>query len=96
MELDAYKKESVKYSKKEYWEERFEKEQNYEWLCGLSAFEHTITPFLKQTDKLVCLILFINLSGSRLFELWKTNLPYPRNSFMITRSLVNQFTSFLL
>lgn len=41
------------FSKREYWEERFEEEESYEWLVKFADVQQIITPLLKQTDSIL-------------------------------------------
>lgn len=53
---------NVDYKKREYWDERFQSEESYEWLLSYRMLETTIIPYLKSADK----ILIIGCGNSSL------------------------------
>lgn len=74
--------ENKRYSEQEYWEERFSKESQYEWLVSYSELKSDITPFLKAETK----ILIIGCGNSPFsFDLYDdgykniTNVDYSKN-----------------
>lgn len=39
------------YARMDYWDERFQTEKNFEWLSGLNAFQHIITPLFSKDSR---------------------------------------------
>uniref|UniRef100_A0A8R1E242 Methyltransf_11 domain-containing protein n=1 Tax=Caenorhabditis japonica TaxID=281687 RepID=A0A8R1E242_CAEJA len=40
------------YCRMDYWDERFKTEQKFEWLSGLDAFQHIVTPLVDQESRI--------------------------------------------
>ncbi|EFO90711.1 hypothetical protein CRE_07991 [Caenorhabditis remanei] len=67
------------YARMDYWDERFKTEKNFEWLSGLEAFEHIITPLISKDSR----IAHIGCGSSQVsMQLWNlgfkniTNVDY--------------------
>lgn len=39
------------YARMDYWDKRFETEQKFEWLSGLEAFQHIVTPLIDKNSR---------------------------------------------
>ncbi|GMH41582.1 hypothetical protein BSKO_09492 [Bryopsis sp. KO-2023] len=71
MPEDCTPSTNSEYGKTEYWDNRFDKEEAYEWLGGYERFKHLIKPHLKSTDK----ILVIGAGNSSLpLDLYKDGI----------------------
>ena len=44
---------NAEFKKQEYWDSRFEAEEEYDWLCTYASIKDHIMPFLKPTDKIL-------------------------------------------
>lgn len=53
---------AVPFDKKEYWEERFEKEKHFEWLMTWEDIKEVITPYLGKNEYI------LNLGKSKVFS----------------------------
>ena len=47
--------DNATYKEQEYWEERFEKEESYDWLCDYAQFRHLLLPLLKPDSRILIL-----------------------------------------
>lgn len=50
---DSKQSEREKFKKKVYWEERYEKEEHFDWFCELPSFEHLLLQHLVHTDRIL-------------------------------------------
>ena len=41
----------IDYTRKDYWDSRFEKEEEYEWVADFGQFSKLLLPELKETDR---------------------------------------------
>jgi ubiquinone/menaquinone biosynthesis C-methylase UbiE len=56
------------YLEKAYWDQRFEKEEQYEWFKGFSVFRHLLLPHLRPSDR----ILVLGCGNSAMtMDLWR-------------------------
>jgi len=46
---------TAEYLDPSYWDQRFEKEEQYDWFKDLSQFRHLLLPQLKRTDRILVL-----------------------------------------
>ncbi|EGT51117.1 hypothetical protein CAEBREN_01789 [Caenorhabditis brenneri] len=62
---------NTQYARMDYWDKRFETEKNFEWLSGLEAFQHIVTPLIPKSSS----IAHIGCGSSQVsMQLW--NLGY--------------------
>lgn len=47
---DSKRTEKEKFKEKQYWEERYETEETFDWFCQLSSFEHLLFQHIKPSD----------------------------------------------
>jgi 2-polyprenyl-3-methyl-5-hydroxy-6-metoxy-1,4-benzoquinol methylase len=45
--------EKEKFKEKEYWDERYETEETFDWFCQLSSFEHLLFQHIKPSDRIL-------------------------------------------
>ncbi|CAB3410541.1 unnamed protein product [Caenorhabditis bovis] len=62
------------YRKKEYWDERFREEDEFEWLTGLKAFEHIVKPLIGKNDKIAHIGCGSSQVSKELFDLGYQNI----------------------
>ena len=53
-----------KYSRVEYWDERYKEEESFEWFGGYSNFEYIIKNYMKKSDE----ILVLGCGNSKMSE----------------------------
>ena len=59
---------SEKYKKCEYWDERYQTEDSFDWFHDLSAFEHLLTQHVKKTDRILVLGCGNSTLSERLYQ----------------------------
>ncbi|CAJ0593974.1 unnamed protein product [Cylicocyclus nassatus] len=57
------------YASREYWEERFKNEEEFEWLADFSAFKHLILPNLRIDSRILHIGCGSSLMSMQLFDL---------------------------
>lgn len=50
---DSRRTEREKFKEKQYWDERYETEENFDWFCQLSSFEHLLFQHIKPSDRIL-------------------------------------------
>lgn len=66
--LNHEPEKNVEYLKKEYWDRRFDVEEQYDWFKKFEDFSHLVKPHIKEDDS----ILVLGCGNSSLtFELYK-------------------------
>ena len=50
---DSKRAEREKFKEKQYWDERYETEEHFDWFCQLSSFEHLLFQHVKPSDRIL-------------------------------------------
>ena len=50
---DPKRTDREKFKEKQYWEERYETEESFDWFCQLSSFEHLLFQHIKPSDRIL-------------------------------------------
>ncbi|CAP24584.1 Protein CBG03740 [Caenorhabditis briggsae] len=62
------------YARMDYWDERFKTEKNFEWLSGLDAFQHLITPLISKDSSIAHVGCGSSQVSMQLWDLGYTNI----------------------
>jgi 2-polyprenyl-3-methyl-5-hydroxy-6-metoxy-1,4-benzoquinol methylase len=60
--------QNADYGKQEYWEERFEEEDEYDWLCKYSDLKTHISPFINKDDRILIVGCGNSLFSTQLYD----------------------------
>ena len=53
--MDYLPDDNSRYKDVDYWDERYETEQSYDWLGSLSKFQHLLEKLIKKDDSILIL-----------------------------------------
>ncbi|CAD6184583.1 unnamed protein product [Caenorhabditis auriculariae] len=65
---------NLQYARKEYWDERFQKETEFEWLTGLKSFAHIVVPELSSESRIAHIGCGSSKMSKELFDLGYQNI----------------------
>ena len=46
---------NFEYNKQMYWDDRYEKDDSYEWFKGYESFRHLVAQYVRKTDRILML-----------------------------------------